>query len=103
MSFKDMIDQLFNDTILGRSATYRPQGDGDGYPIRVMAKSPDTITNFGAARIQSATLTLEARVFEVPEPAIGDTFELDSVIYAVQGEPLADRARLVWALDVVPL
>ncbi len=102
MSFKDMIDQLFNDPVLGKNATYRPLGEGDGYSIRVMAKSPDTISNFGLARVQSATLTLEARVFEVPEPAVGDTFELDGVVYAIQGEPVADRERLVWALDVVP-
>ncbi len=102
MPFKDMIDQLFNDPVLGKDATYRPLGDGDGYPVRVMAKSPDVISNLGAARIHNSTLTLEARVSEVPDAAVGDTFELDGTIYAVQSEPVADRERLVWALDVVP-
>jgi hypothetical protein len=102
MPFSDMIDQLFNDPVLGKDATYYPLGTGDGYTVRVMTKSPDVISGFGLTRIQSTTLTLEVRVIEVPTPAIGDTFELDGTTYAIQSEPIADRERLVWALDMLP-
>jgi hypothetical protein len=100
MSFAQMIDQLFNDHVLGKNATYRPQGEGDGYIVRVMARSPDTVTNLGDARLHSSSVTLEARTNEIVEPAIGDTLTIGSIAYVIQAEPIADRERLVWSLDV---
>lgn len=102
MSFAQMIDQLFNDHVLGKNAIYRAQGLGDGYIVRIMAKSPNTVTNLGDARLHSATTTLEARTSEIVEPAIGDTFTIGNVGYVVQSEPITDRERLVWAFDVRP-
>ena len=103
MSFIQMLDQLFNDHIIGKNAVYRPAGLGDGYIIRVMTKSPDAISSFGEARIHSSTMILEARTNEVLEPAIGDTFTIGDRTYLLQSEAFSDRDRLVWALDVRPL
>ena len=103
MPFKDMIDQLFNDPMLGRDATYWTAGAGQARVVRAMIKSPDNISDIGVARIHRSTLTLEVRSSEIPEPAAGDTFDLDGTLYVIQSEPVADRERLVWVLDVAPV
>ncbi len=100
MPFKDFINRLFDDAIMARTATYRPQGVGDGYPVRIIIKQPDTVIEFGHAQINTTTHLFEVRTEEVREPAIGDIFVLCDNAYVVQSEPRADRERLVWTLDV---
>jgi len=43
------------------------------------------------------------RVTEVAAPRPGDRLVLDGETFVVQGEPVRDRERLVWTLDVRPL
>ena len=38
-----------------------------------------------------------------PGPQVGDQLTVDGAIYVIQSEPVADRERLIWTLDVVPL
>ena len=100
-AFAAAIDALFTDPNLGREATYQP-ADGDPFPVRVMARRADSVTEFGAARLWSETTRFDLRVSEVAAPRPGDRIVIDGQTFVVQGEPQRDRERLVWTLDVRP-
>ena len=101
-AFAAATDVLFADPHLARDAVYRPGGVGDGIPVRVMRRQPDRIEGFGETRIASSTTVLDVRVSEVPEPAAGDTVELDGRSVVVQGTPILDAEGLVYTLDTRP-
>jgi hypothetical protein len=93
------IEALFADANLARDATYHPTG-GDPLPVRVIARRADAVTEFGGAQLWSETTRLDIRVAEVASPRPGDRIVLDGEAFVVQGEPMRDRERLVWTLDV---
>jgi hypothetical protein len=95
------MDRLFVDPNLARSAIYTP-AVGDPFPVRVIARRADAVTEFGEARLWSETTRFDVRVAEVAEPRPGDRLDLGGETFVVQGEPVRDRARLVWTLDVRP-
>ncbi|MEG3637652.1 head-tail joining protein [Magnetococcus sp. PR-3] len=86
----------------GIPATYTP-GGGESVAITAMTKRPDEVTAFGDTRIHSETAVFEFRVSEVLSPRSGDQLHVDGVDYLIQGEPVADRDRLVWTLDCYPV
>ena len=96
-----LVDRLFADPNLGRDATYGP-ADGDPFPVRVIARRADAIAEFGDARLWSETTRFDVRVRDVAAPRPGDRLVIDAATYIVQGEPVRDRERLVWTLDVRP-
>ena len=100
-AFAAAVDALFADPNLGRDAVYEPV-DGDTFPVRVIARRGDTITEFGEARLWSETTRFDVRVSEVAAPKVGDRIGIDASTYMVQGEPARDRERLVWTLDARP-
>jgi hypothetical protein len=100
-AFATALDRLFRDPNLARTAIYSPAA-GDPFPIRVMARRADAIASFGEARMWSETTRLDLRVAEIAEPRPGDRILIDGEAFLVQGEPVRDRERLVWTLDVRP-
>ncbi|MEX5728620.1 hypothetical protein Ga0609869_001973 [Rhodovulum iodosum] len=48
----------------------------------------------------SETTRMDLRVSEVPNPRPGDRIEIDGEAFLIQGEPLRDRERLVWTVDL---
>ena len=70
--------------------------------MRVVARRADTITDFGDARLWSETTRIDLRVSEVANPRPGDRIEIDGEAFLVQGEPLRDRERLVWTVELRP-
>ena len=100
-AFLTALTQLFADPNIGRDATFAP-ADGDTFPVRVIARRADGITDFGGARLWSETTRFDLRVSEVASPRPGDRLVLDGEAFVVQGEPTRDRERLVWTLDVRP-
>ncbi|MEG3637616.1 head-tail joining protein [Magnetococcus sp. PR-3] len=52
--------------------------------------------------IHAETSLFEVRTSEVANPQPDDQVEVNGVTYIVQGEPMADRDRLVWTLDCYP-
>ena len=100
-AFAGLVDRLFADPSLGRDATCEP-AEGEPVSIRVVARRADAITEFGGARLWSETTRLDVRVAEVPDPRPGDRIVLDGEALVVQGEPVRDRERLVWTIDVRP-
>ena len=100
-AFAAAVDALFADPNLARDATYHP-ADGDAFPVRVIARRADAVTEFGDARLCSETTRFDLRVSEVAAPRPGDRIVIDGAVYIVQGEPLRDRERLIWTTDVRP-
>jgi hypothetical protein len=99
MPWYRMIDACFEN--LGVEASYTVQG-GSPVDIRAIAKRPDEIVGLGDTRIHSETALFDVRVSEVPAPRPGDTVIVDGVTYAIQGEPVRDRERLVWTIEAYP-
>jgi hypothetical protein len=95
------IDHLFADPNLAKDAVYAPV-DGDTFTVRVIARRPDALTDFGDAKLWSATAVFDLPVREVPNPRPGDRLALGDEIFIIQGEPVRDSERLVWTLDVRP-
>ena len=96
------IETLFSDPNLVREAAYRVQGTGDPVAIRVIARRPDQVIDFGDTRIHAETSLFDVRVSDMVSPRPGDTLEVDGETFVVQGEPVRDPERLIWALDVRP-
>ena len=95
------IDALFADTNIARDAVYTAAG---GVPVlvRVVARRADEVTAFGDARLWSETIRVDLRVAEVVNPRPGDRVEIDGEAFLIQGEPVRDRERLVWTVDLRP-
>jgi hypothetical protein len=100
-AFAAAIEMLFADPNIGVEAIYTSDG---GVPIllRAVVRRPDEVTNFGEARLWSETTRIDLRVAEVPNPRPGDRLEIDSEAFLIQGEPVRDRERLVWTVDLRP-
>ena len=95
------LDALFADAHLARDAVYTAEG-GTPVLVRVVTRRADEITGFGEARIWSETTRLDLRVVEVPNPRPGDRIGINGEAFLIQGEPVRDRERLVWTVDLRP-
>jgi hypothetical protein len=95
------LDALFADAHLARDVVYTAEG---GVPalVRAMLRRPDDISSFGDARIWSETTRLDLRLAEVANPRPGDRVEIDGEAFLIQGEPVRDRERLIWTVDLRP-
>ena len=96
------LDLLLADPVLARDALYRPGDAGTGTSVRVIVQLADRVGSFGETRIASDTALFDLRVSEVVAPRAGDSLELGSVRYLIQGEPLRDAERLVWIIEARP-
>lgn len=99
--FATLVDRLFADPSVGRDAVYIAEG-GTARIVRIVARRADEITNFGDARLWSESTRVDLRVAEVAQPQPGDRIEIDSEAFLIQGEPVRDRERLIWTLDLRP-
>ena len=95
------LDALFADVNIARDAVYIAEG-GAPQLVRVVTRRADEVSSFGEARIWSETTRIDLRVAEVPSPRPGDRFEIDGDAFLIQGEPVRDRERLVWTVDLRP-
>lgn len=100
-AFAAILDALFADPNIGREAVYTSDG-GAPVLVRVVSRQADTITDFGDARLWSETTRVDMRVDDVVNPRPGDRIEIDSNAFLIQGEPVRDRERLVWTVDLRP-
>ncbi|WP_299364177.1 hypothetical protein [uncultured Paracoccus sp.] len=100
-AFAAAVDTLFADPNIGRDAVYIAEA-GAPVLVRVVARRADAITEFGDARLWSETTRFDLRVAEVQQPRPGDRIEIDGEAFLVQGEPLRDRERLVWTVNLRP-
>jgi len=101
-AFAAAITRIFADPNMAVDATWMPGGVPPGTSIRAIRKAPDHATSFGGARIWSETVQVDVMVAEVPSPEPGDRIVIASDTFEIQGEPMRDRERLVWTLDLRP-
>ena len=99
--FAAAIEMLFADLNIGVEAIYTSDG-GAPVVVRAVLRRPDEVTSFGDARLWSETTRIDLRVAEVPNPRPGDRVEIDGDAFLIQGEPVRDRERLVWTVDLRP-
>jgi hypothetical protein len=100
-AFAAAVGALFADGNIGRDAVYIADG-GAPVLVRLIARRADDVTEFGDARLWSETTRVDLQVAEVPNPRPGDRIEIDGDAFLIQGEPVRDRERLVWTLDLRP-
>ena len=100
-AFAAALDALFADPHLGRDVVYTAEG---GIPVlaRAILRRPDDVTGFGEVRVWSETTRLDLRLSEVPTPRPGERIEIDGEAFLLQGEPVRDRERLVWTVELRP-
>lgn len=98
-AFATAIEMLFADPNIGVEAIYTSNG-GAPVVVRAVVRRPDEVTSFGDARLWSETTRVDMRVAEVPNPRPGDRIEIDGDAFLIQGEPVRDRERLVWTVDL---
>jgi hypothetical protein len=101
-AFATAINAIFADANMAVDAIWFAAGTGPGVAVRVIRKSPDEITPFGAGRILSETTQLDARVADMPIPVPGDVIQIGAETFTLQGEPKLDRERLIWTLNTRP-
>ena len=68
--------------------------------VRIVSRQADAITDFGDARLWSEITRIDLRVAEVTNPRPSDRIEFDGDAFLIQGEPVRDRERLVWTVDL---
>lgn len=100
-AFAAAVGALFSDPNIGRDAVYIAEG-GAPVLVRIVARRADAVTEFGDARLWSETTRIDLRVAEVPNPRPGDRIEIEGEAFLIQGEPVRDRERLVWTIDLRP-
>ena len=83
--FAVALDDLFADPEVARDALWRAGGNDPAMPVRVIARRPDRIADFGETRVAVPTAVFDVRVSEVPVLAEGDTLEVDGAVFVVQG------------------
>jgi hypothetical protein len=100
-AFAAAVGALFADGNIGRDAVYIADG-GAPVLVRLIARRADDVTEFGDARLWSETTRVDLLVAEVPNPRPGDRIEIDGEAFLIHGEPVRDRERLVWTVDLRP-
>ena len=100
-AFAAAVGALFSDPNIGRDAVYIAEG-GAPVLVRIVARRADAVTDFGDARLWSETTRIDLRAAEVPAPRPGDRIEIEGEAFLIQGEPVRDRERLVWTIDLRP-
>ena len=100
-AFAAAVGALFADGNIGRDAVYIADG-GAPVLVRLIARRADDVTEFGDARLWTETTRVDLQVAEVPNPRPGDRIEIDGEAFLIQGEPVRDRERLVWTLELRP-
>ncbi|MBB1491327.1 hypothetical protein H5395_07245 [Paracoccus sp. MC1854] len=98
-AFAAAVDTLFADPNIARDAVYIADG-GAPVLVRVVARRADAVNDFGDARLWSETTRIDLRIAEVQQPRPGDRIEIDGEAFLIQGEPLRDRERLVWTVEL---
>lgn len=101
-AFAAAVNRIFADPHMAVDATWLPAGVPPGTTIRAIRKAPDDLTTYGGARVWSETMRVDVMVAEVPSPEPGDRIVIAGETFEVQGEPVRDRERLVWTLDLRP-
>ena len=100
--FAAAMDRIFNHASMAAPALWISATTSEERPIRVIRRAPDRITEFGAARFVSDSMMVDVRVSDLPDPRPGDLIVIGADSFTIQAEPMRDRERLIWSLDLRP-
>ena len=71
-------------------------------PTKIATKHAQLAALGIIARIWSEATRIDLRVAEVAQPRPGERIEIDGEAFLIQGEPVRDRERLVWTINLRP-
>ena len=100
--FAAAMDRIYANPSMAAAAVWISTTTSEERPIRVIRRAPDRITEFGAGRFVSDTMVVDAPVSDLPDPRTGDLIVIGADSFTIQGEPLRDRERLIWSLELRP-
>ena len=100
--FATAMDRIFIHADMAAPALWISATTSEERPIRIIRRGPDRVTDFGAGRFVSDTTVVDVRVADLPTPRPGDVIVIGADSHVIQGEPLRDRERLIWTLDLRP-
>lgn len=100
--FAAATDRIYANPSMAAAAVWISATSSEERPIRVIRRAQDRITEFGAGRFVSDTTMVDVRVSDLPDPRPGDLIVIGADSFTIQGEPIRDRERLVWTLDLHP-
>jgi hypothetical protein len=100
--FAAALDRIYANPSMAAAAVWISATTSEERPIRVIRLAPDRITEFRAARFVSDTMIVDVRVSDLPDPRPGDLIVIGADSFTIQGEPVRDRERLFWSLDLRP-
>jgi hypothetical protein len=101
-AFAAAMDRIFANADMSVAALWFSGSTTEERSIRIIRSSPDRITEFGSARVLSDTNTVDVRVADLSDPRPGDLIVIGAESFVIQGEPVRDRERLIWTLDLQP-
>lgn len=101
-AFAAALDRIFTHAAMAIPALWISATTSEERPIRVIRRAPDRIAEFGAGRFVSDTTMVDVRLSDLPAPRPGDLIVIGTDSHVIQGEPLRDRERLIWTLDLRP-
>ena len=94
------MDRIYANPSMAAAAVWISATTSEERPIRVIRRAPDRITEFGAARFVTDTMMVDVRLSDLPDPRPGDLIVIATDSFTIQGEPIRDRERLIWSLDL---
>lgn len=97
--FAAAVRAMFRDRNMTVAATWHPQR-GSSVPLRAMRKSPDAVIGFGQASLVADQTVIDVMVADAPAVATGDRFAIGVEWFVVQSDPIRDRERVTWTLDL---
>lgn len=99
-AFRDAVRIIFADENMTVPAIWRPKGGPREVPLRAFRRSPDALSRFGETVLVSDQTIMDVMVEDAPTIAPGDILIADGEWFVVQSEPIRERQRLVWTLDL---
>lgn len=100
--FEAALGRIFGNPSMAVAAVWISATTSEERTVRVMRRAPDRISEFGAGRFVSDTMMVDVRVSDLPDPRPGDLIVIGADSFILQGEPIRDRERLIWTLDLRP-
>lgn len=100
--FAAAMDRIFSHAAMAVPALWISASTSEERRVRIIRRAPDRVIDFGAGRFVSDTMVVDVRVADLPDPRPGDLIVIGTDSHVIQGEPLRDRERLIWTLDLRP-
>lgn len=100
--FEAALGRIFANPSIAVAAVWISAATSEERSIRVIRRTPDRITEFGAGRFVSDTIMVDVQVSDLPDPRPGDLLVIGADSFILQGESIRDHERLVWTLDLRP-